>query len=116
MGVDGISKSGINSTALADNATKQIIAIGTGQKFQPTEVIITNSHATEYAYVRIFDEAAGTPTANLQKIPQIIIPPLETIIEPFVDAYKFETELSAELEGGTGTVDAYDCQVNGKMF
>ena len=115
--VNGISKSGVNlNDDLSDGASEVIIDIGANQTFQVTEVIVTNTHSSEYAYVRIFDVADPAVTAALQKIPDIIVPPLETVRLPFSDGPKFYTEVSAELEGGTGTVAKYNCQVNGVMF
>lgn len=116
--VEGIDKSGINQAALVTNETKQIIEIGTNQAFQATEIVIANGNASEYAQVRIFDEAATTsaPTAASQKIPDIWVAPQETVRLP-LDGVKFYNEVSAEAEGGTGTVEAYaGCMVSGKIF
>ena len=116
--VNGISKSGVNGAALEDDKSKQIIDIGTNQGFQVTEVIATNTHTSTYVHLRLFDLAAiaSTPTASAQKIPDILIPPLETVRVAFSDGPKFYTEVSGELEGGTGEVLIYNCQVNGVMF
>jgi hypothetical protein len=115
--MEGITKSGKNSVALADASSKAIITIGTNRKFQVTEVVVTNSHATETAYVRIFDEAAAAPpTATAQALPDLIVPPLETVRLELTDGPIFSTAVSAELEGGTGTVSAYNCMVNGVLF
>lgn len=116
MAVIGESKSGINAAALADNASKQIVDIDDYQKFQVTEVIITNAHGSTVARVRIFDEAAGTPTATAQVIPDIFIAPEDTVRIEFTDGPIFETEVSAELEGGNGTVDEYHCMVDGVLI
>ena len=116
--VEGISKSGVNSAALEDDKTKQIVDIGTNQGFQVTEVIVTNSHTSTYVHLRLFDQAAiaSSPTANLQRVPDIYVPPLETVRVAFTDGPKFYTEISGELEDGTGEVLIYNCQVNGVMF
>jgi len=117
MTVEGIDKSGINQDALLDNETIQIIEIGTNQAFQAIGIVIANEDDTDPAHVRIFDEEAkSSPTASKQKIPDIWVATEETRrLE--LGGVKFYTEVSAELEGGTGTVTEYaGCMVSGKIF
>jgi len=115
--VEGVSKSGVNlNDALSDGASEVIIDIGDNQVFQVTEVIVTNTHTSTYAHVRIFDAEDPAVTAALQKIPDILVAPEETVRVPFEDGPKFYTEVAAELEGGTGEVLIYNCQVNGKII
>jgi hypothetical protein len=100
---------------LETTATKAIISLGTGQAFQVTEVIITNTHASTDARVEIYDEAAAaTPTAAKQALPEIRVPYGETVRLPFEDGPVFYTAVSARALAGT--VAAYDCMVNGRVF
>ena len=114
----GITKSGKNTEALVVTESKAIMTIGTAaQKFQVTEVIATNSHASETVAVRIYDEAAAlTPDATKQAIPDIIVPPTETVRLGFTDGPIFSTAVSASKVADTGTVSAYNCMVNGVLF
>ena len=116
--VNGISKSGVNDAALEASKSKKVIDIGTNQAFQVTEVVATNTNTSGVAVLRIFDLAAtgSAPDVTKQKIPDIPIGPEETVRIPFTDGPKFYTEVSAENEGGLGTIAIYNCQVNGVIF
>ena len=115
MGVVGVSTSGYNTVDLDATATKTIVSIGTNQAFKVTEIIITNSHASETAVVEFYDEAASdSPTGTKRKIPAIRVDANETVRIPFDDGPVFTTAVSARATAGT--VAAYDCMVNGIMF
>ena len=115
MGVVGVSTSGYNTVDLDATATKTIVSIGTNQAFKVTEIIITNSNTTTTATVEFYDdEAKSSPTATTQKLPEIRVPPGETVRIEFKDGPVFTTAVSARATAGT--VAAYDCMVNGIMF
>ena len=120
MGVVGVSVSGRNTEDLPSTETVTILSIGSNQAFKITEVVITNTDTANTARVEIYDEAAtgagsGTaPTAEKQKLPEIRVPPGETVRIEFKDGPVFTTEVSARAVAGT--VAAYDCMVCGKML
>ena len=115
MGVKGVSVSGWNTEALETTATKTIVSIGSNQAFKVTEIIITNSDTANPAVVEFFDEAASSsPTTTKRKIPAIRVGAGETARIPFDDGPVFTTAVSARAT--SGSVEAYNCMVNGKMF
>ena len=96
-----------------------IVSIGSNQAFKVTEIVITNTDTANTARVEFYDEAAtsgtgNSPTATAQKLPEIRVPPGETVRIEFKDGPVFTTEVSARAVAGT--VAAYDCMVNGIMF
>ena len=115
MGVVGVSVSGWNTEDLDATATKTIVSIGSNQAFKVTEIIITNTDTANTARVEFYDEAASSsPTATAQKLPEIRVPPGETVRIEFKDGPVFTTEVSARAVAGT--VAAYDCMVNGCLL
>lgn len=119
MGVVGVSISGRNTTDLDATETVTIVSIGSNQAFKVTEIVITNTDTANTARVEFYDEAAtsgtgNSPTATAQKLPEIRVPPGETVRIEFKDGPVFTTEVSARAVAGT--VAAYDCMVNGIMF
>jgi len=120
VGVVGVSTSGRNTKALPSSETETVLSIGTNQAFKLTEIVITNTDTTNTARVEFYDEAAtgtgsgDTPSATAQKLPEIRVPPGETVRIEFKDGPVFTTEVSARAVAGT--VAAYDCMVNGIMF
>ena len=115
MGVVGVSTSGWNEDDLDTTATKTIVSIGTNQAFKVTEIVITNTDTANTARVEFYDdEAKSSPTTTTQKLPEIRVPPGETVRIEFKDGPVFTTAVSARAVAGT--VAAYDCMVNGIMF
>ena len=119
MGVVGVSVSGWNTDPLETTDTVTIVSIGSNQAFKVTEIIITNTDTANTARVEFYDQAAtsgsGTgPDSGKQKLPEIRVPPGETVRIEFKDGPVFTTEVSARAVAGT--VAAYDCMVNGIMF
>ena len=119
MGVVGVSVSGRNTKDLPSTETETVLSIGANQAFKLTEIIITNTDTANTARVEFYDEAAtgtgsgDTPT-TAPKLPEIRVPPGETVRIEFKDGPVFTTEVSARAVAGT--VAAYDCMVCGKMF
>ena len=120
VGVVGVSVSGWNTEDLPSTETVKIVSIGSNQAFKVTEIIITNTDTANTARVEFYDQTAtgagsGTsPSPDNQKLPEIRVPPGETVRIEFKDGPVFTTEVSARAVAGT--VAAYDCMVNGIMF
>ena len=119
MGVVGVSTSGWNTENLPSTETVTIVSIGTNQAFKVTEIVITNTDTANTARVEFYDQAETSGTGNApdsgnQKLPEIRVPPGETVRIEFKDGPVFTTEVSARAVAGT--VAAYDCMVNGIMF
>jgi len=114
VGVVGVSVSGSNSDPLDTTATKTIVSIGTNQAFKVTEIIITNTDTANTARVEFYDEAAASSPTTAKKLPEIRVPPGETVRIEFKDGPVFTTEVSARATAGT--VAANNCMVNGIMF
>ena len=86
---------------------------GSGQEFWLRYIIIRNSHAADDAILEVYDQNEGVAVgANLRFVADVPASTTTTIEFP-APGVRFSVNITAGINGGTGTVAAYNVHAGG---
>ena len=112
---------GYNDEALADPTTdcRELITgadfDGEGAVFWLRYIIIRNSHASTDAILELYDQDEGAATGANQRGAIDVPASTTTYIEFPAPGKSFKTNLTAGINGGSGTISAYNVVAGGYL-